>query len=449
MALHQLSLRQFATTASRLYEDNTGDFLSFVLSGEANDDNGDVQQYAVNALQGASPIIHDELEFSRDIDSIIGVTQTLPFKVPLSIFPIAPFSETLKKNSHITQPVLNPNGSHIAVELSKIPNFAFFKFGGRHVTRIFCPEANSSGWSGEPTVPTDLLKKFYEQCLRPAVEEVVIGGTVHWLPSYEAVYRRSRDHNSQLHFSSTDIPLESIPLFETALVTKMALIPKFNNFFFGHEIRGVKGATRHHPRDNVDREAAFDKVCDVLDPTRLNFGDWMVDVAIEVRWPQRVLLWKTDAHYKVVQRALGCDDDEARALMRSRHKTSVDLCAQLKELGGFRSHPGTLGLNRGVLYINVYTTDKAATYQLHQGDFERRRYTDVGPARLERLSRSVETTRDTFFDCAGVNSEQTGFDGATRFEIRVPLLSVNKTHYKLSRQFIDDTMVAFPTKTWW
>lgn len=114
MELTQLSLRQFAVSSQRMhkkYEQNSDDkalfeFLQFTLAGEATED-GQTQKFAVNALQGTPAILHDELVISRDIDSVIGVTTTLPFKVPLSVFPMAPFMETLKRTNHITQPVQN------------------------------------------------------------------------------------------------------------------------------------------------------------------------------------------------------------------------------------------------------------------------------------------------------------------------------------------------------
>ena len=60
------------------------------------------ERIAVNPrMDGRVPPLED-LMFTRDYDSAIGITRSLPFTRPLSVYPVPPFSETLKKDNHIT-----------------------------------------------------------------------------------------------------------------------------------------------------------------------------------------------------------------------------------------------------------------------------------------------------------------------------------------------------------
>lgn len=100
----QLSLAQFVTLSNMLLNMEAADattFVRFVLAGRL-EMNGKSLRVSINAKQGAPPPPVDKYDLYRDIDSVIGITQDLPFKRPLAVFPLASFRDTLTKDNHVT-----------------------------------------------------------------------------------------------------------------------------------------------------------------------------------------------------------------------------------------------------------------------------------------------------------------------------------------------------------
>lgn len=96
----QLSLRQFVTLAQHLYDPNgqdTDSFVRFILAGR-----WEGHRVFINARQGASAPSKGQYISRGDIDSVIGITRDLPFRVPLRVFPVPSFRDTLTDNNHIT-----------------------------------------------------------------------------------------------------------------------------------------------------------------------------------------------------------------------------------------------------------------------------------------------------------------------------------------------------------
>lgn len=97
----QVSLSEFVSVAQHLYTlEDTEDFLRFVLAGRLKRDDMTARIF-INARQGvlAPPI--SQYQLHRDIDSLIGVTRNLPFRLPMSIFPLASFRDSLTKDNHL------------------------------------------------------------------------------------------------------------------------------------------------------------------------------------------------------------------------------------------------------------------------------------------------------------------------------------------------------------
>lgn len=100
----QLSLSQFVTLSHTLFNLEAADattFIRLVLAGRL-EMNGKSLRVSINAKQGAPPPPVGKYDLHRDIDSVIGITQDLPFKRPLAIFPLASFWDTLTKDNHVT-----------------------------------------------------------------------------------------------------------------------------------------------------------------------------------------------------------------------------------------------------------------------------------------------------------------------------------------------------------
>jgi len=88
-------------------------------------------------------------------------------------------------------------------------------------------------------------------------------------------------------------------------------------------------------------------------------------------------------------------------ILSSSTQYYCDLSAHLDDIGGFRSQPGSRGASDKVTYINTYTTDKSATYQLHTGIFKRRKAWHLFPDKIDKLMTDMEKIAETFRTCGG------------------------------------------------
>jgi hypothetical protein len=88
-----------------------------------------------------------------------------------------------------------------------------------------------------------------------------------------------------------------------------------------------------------------------------------IDVALEVHVPGHVTHFLVAGFRHLVEKILpNAEPRKIDTLLRSQnHK--VDLAASLKDLGGFRTVPGSKGEADKVSYINAYCTEKSAVYQ--------------------------------------------------------------------------------------
>ena len=101
----QMSLQQFVAASQGLFnEQDANRFVRFVLAGRLVH-NKQQNRIFINPQQGTSAPPSQEYEMRRDIDSVVGVTRSLPFSHCMAIFPVAPFRDTLKKDNHITYPI--------------------------------------------------------------------------------------------------------------------------------------------------------------------------------------------------------------------------------------------------------------------------------------------------------------------------------------------------------
>ncbi len=128
-----LSINQFTETAQTLASSEDGSkFVPFVLAGRLLDDEDifeDVEKRVfVNPIVDAECPPGRELKFSRDYDSVIGVSSDLPYLSPLAVFPVPPFKDTLKRTNHVNQRITRHDVSS-CLSLSEIDlaNLKFFR----------------------------------------------------------------------------------------------------------------------------------------------------------------------------------------------------------------------------------------------------------------------------------------------------------------------------------
>jgi hypothetical protein len=129
----QLSLKRFVSVAQRLWDAGDEDvFARYIFAGRLTGED-DQRRVFVNARQESSAPPHGEYELRRDLDSVIGITRNLPFIQAMSVFPMASFEDTLKRDNHMTRLIPDPDASPLTLQVllrtdptySTGPSFAF------------------------------------------------------------------------------------------------------------------------------------------------------------------------------------------------------------------------------------------------------------------------------------------------------------------------------------
>ena len=244
-------------------------------------------------------------------------------------------------------------------------------------------------------------------------------------------------------------------MFSTQLREKLNHHPPFQNSFFVHEWRGIKGYTRHDASITGDCDSALLAALEDIDLSQWrpdgSGNKWFIDVGVEVHSDNQVLQWRTDAHLAILEYALptAALGDIQRAMTRKSFQ--VDHSAQLYGLGGFRWEvPKSLFGEQDIRYVNVYTTDKSATYQLHPGAFRRHRSDDLFPDKIEKLMKDIDTLSVVYEECAGERGSPPHYSNA-RLEVRLALAEghVNQKFRDVSRDLVNSTVVGFDPKDWW
>ena len=102
-----LSLAEFNGHARRILNSNSRhrveDFMAFVLAGRIDTPEG-TARVELDPFSDANDDGHN-WSFTRDFDSLLGTSTDLPFRVPISIYPIPSFRDTLSKGVHFRGPI--------------------------------------------------------------------------------------------------------------------------------------------------------------------------------------------------------------------------------------------------------------------------------------------------------------------------------------------------------
>jgi hypothetical protein len=339
----------------------------------------------------------------------------------------------------------------IMVPMHKIPNIALGKIGLRHVTRMMFPHLYDK--DTPPALPSATVAKIYNEGIRPTVAAICKERLSHWPPSYSAALTNAKDIHGRLHFGTKDLPPYLLDEFASTLRQKLDLLPKLGGMYFMHEVRGTKGYTVHDPDDNQERWTSLERELEYLNFDSIDLKDWFIDVGLEVYLPGHVLQWLEDAHLTLLNFGLpkqGRDHPNALFSLKSdQRKFSTDRVAQLKEFAGFRCMPGLVGRADGVAYLNVYTTDKEPTYQLHRGSFRVHRASELLPmSGGDKLLKEVSEMGTVFGQCIG-NMDRAPNEGCARFEIRVTLSQTPQALPTLTHRLLSESLVGIPVALWW
>jgi hypothetical protein len=341
-------------------------------------------------------------------------------------------------------------GAEIQVPMHKIPNVPLGKVQQRHVVRIFFPRLYNPDWPINQ-LPQDKLALIYDRCLRPTMVELVPESRDKWPTTYAAAYTHSRSRTGSLAFSSTDIPWYRLEQVATTLLAKLAdLGPAFRDAYFGHELRGTKGATIHNGRDEDERRLAMDELFEHVDVDSLNDEEWHVDVALTISVPGHVVTWRESSHHELLSHLIPTASvQQISRLIHNKARFHLDRALQIKEFAGFRATTTNCAWAPGLSYVQAYSTEKNVTYSLNPGVFRRRQAKELLQKETEdRIIKDMDVMSNVFFECAG-EAEVEGRDGCARLEIRVPLADAMNSLSTLPEELIQRSVVAVERRVWW
>jgi hypothetical protein len=318
----------------------------------------------------------------------------------------------------------------------------------RHITRIFFPRLYNQK-DPQAKLSAEHLAQLYNECIRPAVLEVIPSQASHWPINYSSAFQQAKDTRGRLHLGSIAVPAVHLVRFCDALRAHLESIDSFKQSFFCHELRGLKGGTAHtEDKDGRNTEEAFDTFFDNIDMSRIDDDNWNVDVALEIHDPGRVVQWSRSAHSEMLKYILPKLDSSQINRLQQRNTFHLDHVAQLDDFAGFRCEPGLWGTQNGVNYINVYTTDKCPTYQLHTGIWRRRTCKDLLPKTLDKLLEDLVKMSKTYKSCTGSQGELPQ-EGCARLEIRVPLALAQSALCNPPQEHLRRWVFSIPTNLWW
>ncbi|RPD52010.1 hypothetical protein L227DRAFT_568886, partial [Lentinus tigrinus ALCF2SS1-6] len=286
LPIRQVGLRDLYKDSEPMIQNMWSEDLALLhLAGRYSDGNN-IQRVFVNPSQGMDRASRANCTLTGDFDSLIGFTRDLPLKMPLSIYPVPLFSETLTRPVHVPAPLWAARQDGTLHAPHKIANLCIGKFEQRSQVRIMFP--HHTNFSGTLELSQNDLQALYEDGILPAVHEVAPAYASDWPCTYAAALILARDKNNHIHKKSCDLPEASLSNFAQAVRSNLAHNPRLKEPFFMIELRGTKGAYAFDPDDPDDLEFHFN-----LFVERLNFSialedapeeaaNWYCDIGLEV-----------------------------------------------------------------------------------------------------------------------------------------------------------------------
>ncbi|KAG6898534.1 hypothetical protein C0993_006176 [Termitomyces sp. T159_Od127] len=457
LTLSRMSLRRFNRLTRAIWATRDSDaFIRFVLSGEFVDEDGEVRQAFLDPLQNLVQPVYP-LQVTRDYDSLLGIATKIMVQDNISVFAVPHPTFALKASVHVTVPVVYQDTATF-VELHRIPNFEFGKFGPRHHLHVFFPAlwTPERAKSRQPYLLTKREREIWYECgLRPAIVKLLDEHMAsEWPATCETEEIRARTARGTFSWATKVIPDHVVPSLADEI--RRAVIRSYHvsieermwatSFLVLHTVRGTKSIT-YHRLEPLSVEYYFYKF---LRDSRLSRdvyteGEWYVDVAIEISNPAGdCLQWTTAGHQRLVQQILRIDDDNAeRITSLNSTKYSRDYSSHLSALSGCRIVPGTRAQGEfRAKYLQAYTTDKAVTYNndgRHHAKFITSKEA-MAPTHPAPTIAGLHTIFEQAIENNGCNA---------RVEVRVPIDFAMNVLYEFDSEEIRRCLCAFSRRTWW
>ena len=131
------------------------------------------------------------------------------------------------------------------------------------------------------------------------------------------------------------------------------------------------------------------------------------------------------------------------------HKCIRDPNGLLTDFAGLRVSPGTRAAADGVVYINVYSTDKTIHYQLHQGVFQKHSPKDLLPGNISGVLKRLDRWTSCLNECMGGKDDHRQQEAAARCEVRVCLNDYSRVLVDWNVRDVNQFVSAVPARSWW
>ncbi|KAH0826436.1 hypothetical protein J3R83DRAFT_5418 [Lanmaoa asiatica] len=181
----------------------------------------------------------------------------------------------------------------------------------------------------------------------------------------------------------------------------------------------------------------------------INQDQWLVDIGVEFSIPGKVVTWHSSGHHALVRYLLPDVQNPATILGQSK-KYYVDNQMHLKDLTGFRWTPGS---HSDILhYVQAYTTEKAVSYELHQGIFKLCKPSELLADRVRaRLINDIQEQSQVIHTCIGDDGNEDSIpqEGCAHLEVRIPLGQVQQVLTSFPHTLLNQIMVQISAPHWW
>ncbi|KAJ3517569.1 hypothetical protein NMY22_g13939 [Coprinellus aureogranulatus] len=464
--LLRLSIDGFVDLLRELNEDGrTEEFIRLALTGRFED-----QQVVVDALESSmnqSEHSSDEegdsddegngYNVSRDFDSALGISDGICIFGKIINFHILPkWTDSLTKDVGITYPIRCGDVVR-QVDLHRIANFGFGRWGERNELRLFLPGLFEWGVRESHHISMDELELLWTAIRRTVKSLLPTNRGDNLPPNISSESFRARASNGTLHFSTRVMDEESAAQFGDCLraaiedaIDEGKDLEWARGFFFLHQIRGVKDGHPHAPHQS---RAAFEAFLEThgLSRTalRANPDRWWFDIGVEISSSngKYSLAWRADSHYHILVRFAQLLEHHARRLTSLGSTLYVkDFTSHLVDVAGGRIDTGS-GPAQGPLHIikvQLYQTDKSLTATPAGGP--------AFHAKHVTLSQLIDKENPAFFDSLYslyTSAEKSGIVSNARFEVRLPY----RYHHKFYTREVEGEwkpyLVRIHRDTWW
>lgn len=288
---------------------------------------------------------------------------------------------------------------------------------------------------------------FFELGLRPTIADIAPQTLSDWPATYNAEMFRAQKHSGHIAYQTKQIPSWLLTSLTRVLRNKLQEnnVEWAEGFFYSHTIRGTKDATRHS-MDHASADLALDEfLTDAKIPRpATERGSWYIDVGVEYSTADSCLQWTTSSHFHIVKEVLRIEDPRAlRITSLGSTKYSRDMVSHLPAVSGCRIEPGVQAQGEfQAVYFQMYTTDKAATYNPERG-YHGKAITMNAAMGTTQPAPFLEGLYELYKDA------MTETTSNARVEVRVPLSKATEVLLNIDSTVVRNSLLEFTKDEWW